>query len=60
VLSRDSLELFARCVENHLPGVCHGSAGSGHGFGLKGKGDSAKWPALPDAWLAWHSPGTSC
>ena len=38
---RNSLEFAARCAENKVPVVCHVFAQGGHGFGLKGKGDSA-------------------
>lgn len=47
------IALFAaRCAENKLPVVCHVFANGGHGFGMKGKGDSAGWPALLESWLA--------
>jgi acetyl esterase/lipase len=49
---RNSLEFAARCAENKVPVVCHVYARGGHGFGLKGKGDSAAWPPLLEAWLA--------
>jgi acetyl esterase/lipase len=49
---RNSLEFTARCAENKLPVVCHVFANGGHGFGMKGKGDSAGWPALLESWLA--------
>jgi acetyl esterase/lipase len=48
---RNSLEFAARCAENKVPVVCHVFANGGHGFGLKGKGDSADWPTLLDSWL---------
>jgi acetyl esterase/lipase len=48
---RNSLEFAARCAENKVPVVCHVYAQGGHGFGLKGKGDSAAWPPLLEAWL---------
>lgn len=48
---RNSLEFAARCAENHVPVVCHVFAEGGHGFGLKGKGDSADWPLLFEKWL---------
>lgn len=48
---RNSLEFAARCAENKVPVVCHVYSEGGHGFGLKGKGDSAKWPELLEQWL---------
>jgi acetyl esterase/lipase len=48
---RNSLEFAARCAENRVPVVCHVFAEGGHGFGLKGKGDSAGWPHLLENWL---------
>jgi acetyl esterase/lipase len=48
---RKSLEFTARCAENKVPVVCHVFARGGHGFGLKGHGDSARWPELLDQWL---------
>ena len=49
---RNSLEFAARCAENKVPVVCHVFAEGGHGFGLKGKGDSAHWPLLLEQWLS--------
>jgi len=49
---RNSLEFAARCAENSVPVVCHVFAGGGHGFGMKGSGDSAEWPRLLEGWLA--------
>ena len=49
---RNSLEFAARCAENKVPVVCHVFANGGHGFGLKGNGDSVGWPALLDSWLS--------
>lgn len=49
---RNSLEFAARCAESGVPVVCHVFAQGGHGFGLKGKGDSAGWPELLERWLA--------
>lgn len=43
---RNSLEFAARCAENKVPVVCHVFANGGHGFSLRGKGDSVEWPAL--------------
>lgn len=51
VPARNSLEFAARCAENKVPVVCHVFSQGGHGFGMKGKGDSAAWPDLFDAWL---------
>lgn len=48
---RNSLEFAARCAENKVPVVCHVFAQGGHGFGLKGKGDSVNWPSLLNEWL---------
>ena len=48
---RNSLEFAARCAENRVPVVCHVFAEGGHGFGLKGKGDSVGWPLLLEKWL---------
>jgi acetyl esterase/lipase len=48
---RNSLEFAARCAENRVPVVCHVFAEGGHGFGLKGRGDSAGWPLLLENWL---------
>lgn len=54
---RNSLEFAARCAENGVPVVCHVFAKGGHGFGLKGTGDSAGWPDLLDKWLAGRDLG---
>ncbi len=48
---RNSLEFAARCAENKVPVACHVFANGGHGFGLKGNGDSADWPTLLESWL---------
>jgi acetyl esterase/lipase len=48
---RNSLEFTARCAENKVPVVCHVFAQGGHGFGLKGRGDSGNWQDLLDGWL---------
>jgi acetyl esterase/lipase len=48
---RNSLEYAARCAESKVPVVCHVFAEGGHGFGLKGKGDSVGWPARLESWL---------
>jgi len=49
---RNSLEFAARCAENKLPVVCHVFSQGGHGFGMRGKGDSATWQELLADWLA--------
>lgn len=49
---RNSLEFAARCAENHVPVVCHIFAEGGHGFGFRGKGDSAGWQLLLETWLS--------
>jgi acetyl esterase/lipase len=54
VPARNSLEFAGRCAENHVPVVCHLFSQGGHGFGLPGKGDSAKWPDLLEIWLRDH------
>lgn len=51
VPARNSLEFAARCDEHGVPVVCHIFASGGHGYGLKGKGDSQAWPALLEGWL---------
>lgn len=56
---RNSMEFAARCAENRVPVVCHVFAEGGHGFGLKGKGDSAGWPSLLGKWLAAHKFGNA-
>jgi acetyl esterase/lipase len=48
---RNSLEFAARCAENKVPVVCHVFAEGGHGFGMRGRGDSARWPDALDRWL---------
>jgi acetyl esterase/lipase len=56
---RNSLEFAARCAENRVPVVCHVFAEGGHGFGMKGKGDSANWPDLLEKWLARRKLATA-
>jgi len=51
---RNSLEFAARCSENGVPVTCHVFAEGGHGFGLKGRGDSADWPLLLEKWLVYR------
>lgn len=48
---RNSLEFTARCAENKVPVVCHVFSRGGHGFGLKGGGDSQRWTELLEQWL---------
>ena len=48
---RNSLEFAARCAESKVPVVCHVFARGGHGFGMRGKGDSAHWQDLLETWL---------
>ena len=48
---RNSLEYAACCAENKVPVACHIFNKGGHGYGLKGGGDSTQWPALLDDWL---------
>lgn len=55
VPARNSLEFAARCAENQVPVVCHVFSSGGHGFGMKGKGDSAAWPDLLEHWLPAHA-----
>lgn len=54
---RNSLEFAARCAENKVPVVCHVFARGGHGFGLKGGGDSTRWPELLEQWLVGMNLG---
>ncbi len=49
---RNSLEFAARCAENKVPVVCHVFSQGGHGFGMRGKGDSSTWQELLADWLA--------
>jgi acetyl esterase/lipase len=48
---RNSMEFAARLAENKVPVVCHVTSQGGHGFGLKGRGDSVGWPEWLDRWL---------
>ncbi len=48
---RNSMEFTARCAENKVPVACRVFAQGGHGFGLKGKGDSAGWIEQLGGWL---------
>jgi len=49
---RNSLEYAASCAENKVPVACHVFNNGGHGYGLKGGGDSTDWPNLLDDWLS--------
>lgn len=48
---RNSLEFAARCAENKVPVVCHVFSQGGHGFGMRGKGDSSAWQDRLADWL---------
>jgi acetyl esterase/lipase len=48
---RNSLEFAARCAAHQVPVVCHVFSQGGHGFGMRGKGDSSKWQGLLADWL---------
>lgn len=48
---RNSLEFATACKANGVPVSLHLFEKGGHGYGLRGKGDLAAWPALLDAWL---------
>lgn len=48
---RNSLEFTGSCAENKVPVVCHVYSKGGHGFGLKGRGDSGDWTDQFDEWL---------
>lgn len=49
---RNSLEFASACAEMGVPAVLQLTSRGGHGFGLSGRGDSANWPVLLEAWLA--------
>lgn len=49
---RNSLEFINTCAENKVPVAVKITSRGGHGFGLSGRGDSANWPELLEAWLA--------
>lgn len=53
---RNSLSFAARCAENKVPVECHVFPQGSHGFGLKGKGEGARWPDLLERWLASAIP----
>jgi acetyl esterase/lipase len=48
---RNAAEFAARCAESKVPVVCHMYATGGHGYGLKGAGDSAGWPQRLEEWM---------
>ena len=48
---RNSTEFAAACAEKGVAVVCHVYAHGGHGFGLKGRGDSDGWPQRLEEWL---------
>jgi acetyl esterase/lipase len=48
---RNSVEFATACKANGVPVSLHLFEKGGHGYGLRGKGDLAAWPALLDAWL---------
>ena len=48
---RNSTEFAAACAEKGVDVVCHVYAHGGHGFGLKGRGDSDGWPKRLEEWL---------
>jgi len=52
---RNSLEYAASCAENKVPVACHVFNNGGHGYGLKGGGDSTQWPSLLDGWLVQNN-----
>ncbi len=49
---RNSTEFAAACAEKGVAVVCHVYAHGGHGFGLRGRGDSDGWPQRLHEWLA--------
>jgi acetyl esterase/lipase len=48
---RNSLNFAAACRENKVPVTLHVFETGGHGYGLHGKGELAKWPELLEGWL---------
>lgn len=48
---RNSLLFAAACKAAGVPVSLHLFESGGHGYGLHGEGDLAKWPELLDAWL---------
>ncbi|MBX3740707.1 MAG: alpha/beta hydrolase [Akkermansiaceae bacterium] len=48
---RNSLSFAAACKENKVPVTLHLFETGGHGYGLHGKGELAKWPMLLEGWL---------
>lgn len=56
---RNSLEFAARCAEHKVPVVCHVFSQGGHGFGMRGKGDSSAWQELLADWLKLRKLGNA-
>ncbi|MDX1679775.1 MAG: alpha/beta hydrolase [Akkermansiaceae bacterium] len=56
---RNSMEFAARCAEHKVSVVCHVYAHGGHGFGLKGKGDSQQWAKRLEEWLVFQGLATA-
>lgn len=48
---RNSLEFANACAAKGVPVVLQITSTGGHGFGLSGRGDAAKWPKLLEGWL---------
>ena len=48
---RNSLSFAAACKANKVPVTLHLFETGGHGYGLHGKGELAKWPMLLEGWL---------
>lgn len=55
---RNSLEFAARCAESKVPVACHVFSDGGHGFGLRGNGESAGWQDLLETWLKSRTNAT--
>ena len=53
---RNSLEFASACKAHGVPVSLHLFESGGYGYGLKGKGDLAAWPALLEQWLARKFP----
>ncbi|NNC86901.1 MAG: alpha/beta hydrolase [Akkermansiaceae bacterium] len=57
---RNGAEFAARCAESKVPVVCHFYAEGGHGYGLKGRGDSEGWTTRLEEWMqgnGWMAKG---
>lgn len=48
---RNSLNFAAACKANKVPATLHQFETGGHGYGLHGKGELARWPDLLEGWL---------